>query len=65
MTIDRSKKDALAHVPGAGSTLYEEQGKATRAGRYNGGGLEQLGDGPMAALRAGPSSSTGCSGTLS
>ena len=46
MTIDRSEKDALKHTPGAGQTLYEQQGKAQRADRMN-GGLEQLGKGPM------------------
>ncbi len=48
MTLDRSEKDALKHVPGAGQTLYEELGKSTKAERFNGGGLEQLGDGPEA-----------------
>jgi len=47
MTIDRSEKDALKHVPGAGATLYEQQGQATKADRFSGGGLEQLGTGPM------------------
>jgi len=47
MTIDRSEKDALKYVPGAGETLYEEMGKSTKADRMN-GGLEQLGNGPMA-----------------
>src|SRR6201994_240412 len=44
-TIDRSEKDALKHVPGAGLTLAEEQG-ANKADRFSGGGLEQLGNGP-------------------
>ncbi|HXB62946.1 MAG TPA: GWxTD domain-containing protein [Acidobacteriaceae bacterium] len=48
MTLDRSEKDALKHVPGAGATLYEEEGKSTKADRFSGGGLEQLGDGPLA-----------------
>src|SRR5271154_5727757 len=48
MTIDRSEKDALKHVPGAGQTLYESLGKSTKADRFNGGGIEQLGDGPEA-----------------
>ena len=47
MTIDRSEKDALKHVPGAGDTLYESMGKATKADRFSGGGMEQLGAGPM------------------
>jgi GWxTD domain-containing protein len=49
MTIDRSEKDALKHVPGAGQTLYEQQGQAKQADRFSGGGLEQLGAGPMSA----------------
>jgi hypothetical protein len=35
-------------VPGAGETLYEQMGRSTKAERMN-GGLEQLGNGPMAA----------------
>jgi GWxTD domain-containing protein len=46
MTIDRSEKDALKYVPGAGLTQAEEQGSSTKADRFKGGGLEQLGDGP-------------------
>jgi GWxTD domain-containing protein len=49
-TIDRSEKDALKHVPGAGETLYEQQGQAKKADRFSGGGLEQLGTGPMSAM---------------
>lgn len=49
MTIDRSEKDALKHVPGAGATLYEQNGQSTKADRFSGGGLEQLGAGPMSA----------------
>jgi GWxTD domain-containing protein len=49
MTLDRSEKDALKHVPGAGLTMYEEQGQAKKADRFSGGGLEQLGTGPMSA----------------
>jgi GWxTD domain-containing protein len=49
MTIDRSEKDALKHVPGAGQTLYESTGQAKQADRFSGGGLEQLGTGPMSA----------------
>ena len=47
MTIDRSEKDALKHTPGAGQTLYEEMGQSKQADRFSGGGLEQLGAGPM------------------
>lgn len=49
LTIDRSEKDALKHTPGAGLTLYEEQGQSKKADRFSGGGLEQLGNGPMAS----------------
>ena len=45
MTIDRSEKDALLHVPNAGQTLYEEMGMAKKSDRFN-GGLENLGPGP-------------------
>jgi GWxTD domain-containing protein len=48
MTIDRSEKDALKHTPGAGATLYEQQGRSSQADRMS-GGLEQLGPGPLAA----------------
>ena len=48
-TIDRSEKDALKHTPGAGLTLYEQQGQADKKDRFAGGGLEQLGNGPMAS----------------
>ena len=46
MTMDRGEKDALAKVPGAGLTMYEEMagGKTDR----NTGGLETLGNGPFA-----------------
>jgi GWxTD domain-containing protein len=45
MTIDRSEKDALKYVPGAGLTYAEENG-ASKADRFSGGGVEQLGSGP-------------------
>ena len=48
-TIDRSEKDALKHTPGAGQTMYEQMGKAKQADRFTGGGLEQLGPGPLSA----------------
>jgi len=41
-TIDRSEKDALKEVPGAGLTQYEQMGQSTKADRFS-GGLEQLG----------------------
>src|SRR5271168_1623534 len=48
-TIDRSEKDALKHTPGAGQTLYEQTGQAKQADRFSGGGLEQLGAGPLSS----------------
>jgi len=48
MTLDRSEKDALQHVPGAGATLYEQMGMAKQADRFR-GGLENLGTGPMSS----------------
>lgn len=50
MTIDRSEKDALLHVPGAGQTLYEQMGMAKQADRFR-GGLENLGTGPMSSMQ--------------
>jgi len=50
MTIDRSEKDALLHVPGAGQTLYEQMGMAKQSERFQ-GGLESLGTGPMSGMR--------------
>jgi GWxTD domain-containing protein len=49
MTIDRSEKDALKHVPGAGLTMSEQSGQSSKADRFQGGGLEQLGTGPMSS----------------
>jgi GWxTD domain-containing protein len=49
MTIDRSEKDALKYVPNAGLTLYEQMGLSSKADRFSGGGLEQLGAGPDSA----------------
>ena len=49
MTIDRSEKDALKTTPNAGLTLYEQMGMASKADRFSGGGLEQLGAGPNSA----------------
>ncbi len=47
MTMDRSEKDALKYTPNAGLTMYEEMGMASKASRFSGSGLEQLGAGPM------------------
>src|SRR6201996_4611771 len=48
ITIDRSEKDALKHVPGAGQTLYEQSGQSKQADRFS-GGLEELGAGPLSS----------------
>ena len=45
-TIDRSEKDALKMVPGAGPTQSEEMGQTKKADRFK-GGMEALGAGPM------------------
>ncbi len=47
MTIDRSEKDALLHVANAGLTQYEAMGMASKANRFETGGLENLGSGPF------------------
>ena len=49
MTMDRSEKDALLMTPNAGLTLYEQMGMASKAQRFNNGGLERLGAGPETA----------------
>ncbi len=49
MTLDRSEKDALLHVPGAGATMYEQMGMAKQADRFK-GGLESLGNGPLSGM---------------
>jgi GWxTD domain-containing protein len=49
MTLDRSEKDALKYTPNAGLTLYEQMGMSNKAARFSGGGLEQLGAGPMSS----------------
>ncbi len=50
MTINRGEKDALAHVPGGGPTLYEQMGMAKQSDRFQ-GGLETLGSGPYASTQ--------------
>jgi GWxTD domain-containing protein len=52
-TIDRSEKDALLHVPGAGLTQYEEMNHQDKTDRFKGNGLEALGDGPMGSANQG------------
>ncbi len=47
MTMDRSEKDALLHVPGAGMTMYEEMGLADKASRFTNGSIENLGASPF------------------
>jgi GWxTD domain-containing protein len=47
-TIDRSEKDALKMVPGAGLTQAEEMGTAKKADRFK-GGFEALGTGPLSS----------------
>ena len=45
MEFDRSKKDALLNVPGAGLTQYEQMGLSSKADRMS--GFERLGRGPF------------------
>jgi GWxTD domain-containing protein len=52
-TIDRSEKDALLHVPGAGLTEYEEMNHQDKTDRFKGGGIENLGAGPMSDSQQG------------
>src|ERR1700758_416392 len=47
MTMDRSEKDALLHVPGAGLTMWEQMGMANKSQRFNGNGIERLGSSPF------------------
>ena len=46
MTMDRSEKDALLMTPNAGLTMWEQMGMSNKAARFNGSGLERLGQGP-------------------
>ncbi len=48
-TIDRSEKDALKMIPGAGLTDSEASGQSSKSERFQGGALEQLGKGPFTA----------------
>jgi GWxTD domain-containing protein len=52
-TIDRSEKDALLHVPGAGLTEYEEMNHKDKTDRFKGNGIENLGSGPMGDAQQG------------
>jgi len=47
MTLDRSEKDALKYTPNGGLTMYEQLGMASKADRFNHGGLEQIGTSPF------------------
>jgi GWxTD domain-containing protein len=49
MTMDRSEKDALLYTPNAGLTFYEQMGMASKTSRFTNGGIERLGNGPLAA----------------
>jgi len=49
MTMDRSEKDALKMTPNAGLTQYEQMGMVNKSDRFSGGGMEQLGTGPMSS----------------
>ena len=49
MTMDRSEKDALLYTPNAGLTFYEQMGMASKASRFTNGGIERLGNGPLAS----------------
>jgi GWxTD domain-containing protein len=50
MTLDRSEKDALLEVPGAGLTDYEAMGMASKTDRFSTPGLERLGTGPFTSM---------------
>ncbi|MDR3791779.1 MAG: GWxTD domain-containing protein [Terracidiphilus sp.] len=52
-TLDRSEKDALLHVPGAGLTQWEEMNHKDKTDRFKGNGLENIGGGPMGEQQAG------------
>jgi GWxTD domain-containing protein len=52
-TIDRSEKDALKYVPGAGLTQFEQMNHGDKTDRFKGNGLEQLGNGPMGEANQG------------
>ena len=52
-TIDRSEKDALLNVPGAGLTQYEEMNHKDKTDRFKGNGIENLGGGPMGDAQQG------------
>jgi GWxTD domain-containing protein len=47
MTMDPSEKDALLYVPGAGLTMYEQMGMASKTDRFNRTDGTHLGTGNM------------------
>jgi GWxTD domain-containing protein len=52
-TIDRSEKDALLHVDGAGLTQSEMMGQSKKTDRFTGSGLEALGNGNLRSSQQG------------
>lgn len=48
MTMDRTEKDALLHMPNAGMTTYEQAGLTSKASRFN--SAEPIGYGSMTNL---------------
>jgi GWxTD domain-containing protein len=52
-TIDRSEKDALLNVPGAGLTQYEEMNHKDKTDRFKGNGIENIGGGPEGDMAQG------------
>jgi GWxTD domain-containing protein len=50
-TMDRSEKDALKMVPGAGLTENEQMAGGSKLDRFQGGGMEQLGSGADSSSR--------------
>lgn len=46
MTMDRSEKDALLMIPGAGLTWWEQQGRASKDQRFD-GRFERMGSSPF------------------
>ncbi len=47
MSMDRSEKDALLHVPGAGMTWFEQMGMADKSARFTNGSIDNIGPGPF------------------
>ncbi len=51
LTIDPNEKDALLHTPGAGLTLYEQMGMASKTDRITNSGSGAANAGPEQALQ--------------